>query len=207
MQSSRKRVVGTVLFPGFELLDTYGPLEMLGMFEGAFELRMVAESGPGVKSSMGPATMADDLFAHGRHYDVLLIPGGGGTRTQVENPVILDWLTRKSEAAEYVTTVCTGTAILARTGLLDGLRATTNKNAFDWVASNGPDVQWQKQARWVEDGKYFTASGVSAGMDMALAFMARVLGQDKAEQAADWAEYDWHKDATWDPFAAKAGLV
>lgn len=201
------RTIGTVLFPGFELLDVFGPLEMFGLWPDEFELHLVAENGPSVKSGMGPASVIDDLFSDDNNYDVLLIPGGPGTRTEVDNPVMLDWLNRKAETAEYVTTVCTGSAILAKAGLLDGRKATTNKNAFQWVSTCGPDVQWQKQARWVEDGKYFTSSGVSAGMDMALAFMAHVLGQEKAEQAADWAEYDWHQDAGWDPFAGKAGLV
>ena len=120
---------------------------------------------------------------------------------------MLDWLKRKAEAAEYVTTVCTGSAILAKTGLLDGKRATTNKIAFEWVTTCGPNVDWQKQARWVEDGKYFTSSGVSAGMDMALGFIAYVMGHEAAEQTADWAEYDWHTDKGWDPFAERVGLV
>lgn len=201
------RTIGVVLFPRFELLDVFGPLEMFGMWPEEFQIKLVAESGPTVESSMGPTNMVDDLFSDNQKYDVLLIPGGAGARQQVTNPVIVDWLSQKSETAEYVTTVCTGTAVLAQTGQLDGRRATTNKNAFEWVTTCGPSVDWQKQARWVEDGKFFTSSGVSAGMDMALAFIAHVLGQDKAEQTAGWAEYDWHQDATWDPFAVQAGLV
>jgi transcriptional regulator GlxA family with amidase domain len=201
------RTVGVVLFPGFELLDVFGPLEMFGMWANEFDLKMVAENGPSVESGMGPASMIKELFSDDRNYDILLVPGGPGTRREVDNPVILDWLQRKAKAAEYVTTVCTGSAILAKTGLLDNHKATTNKNAFEWVSTCGPNVQWQKQARWVEDGKYFTSSGVSAGMDMALGFIAQLLDEEKAEQTAGWAEYDWHKDASWDPFAARAGLV
>ncbi|MBT3557374.1 MAG: DJ-1/PfpI family protein [Rhodospirillales bacterium] len=201
------RTIGVVLFPGFELLDVYGPLEILGMWPDQFQLRMVAETSPATESGMGPASVVDDLFSDDKDYDALLIPGGAGTRTEVNNPIMLDWLKRKSEAAEYVTTVCTGSAILAKTGLLDGRKATTNKIAFEWVTTCGPDVDWQKQARWVEDGKYFTSSGVSAGMDMALGFIAHLMGQEAAEQTADWAEYDWHQDAGWDPFAGKVGLV
>lgn len=201
------RTVGVVLFPGFELLDVFGPLEMFGMWEDEFDLQLVAENGPSVESGMGPASMINELFSGDRNYDILLVPGGPGTRREVGNPVMLDWLKRKAEAAEYVTTVCTGSAILAKTGLLDDRKATTNKNAFEWVGTCGPNVQWQKQARWVEDGKYFTSSGVSAGMDMALGLIAQLLGQEKAEQTAEWAEYDWHQDASWDPFAERVGLV
>ena len=91
--------------------------------------------------------------------------------------------------------------MLAKAGLLDGKRATTNKLAFDWVASQGPKVDWQRKARWVEDGKFITSSGVSAGTDMALALIARLCGIDQAREAAHWAEYVWNEDSRDDPFA------
>jgi transcriptional regulator GlxA family with amidase domain len=104
-------------------------------------------------------------------------------------------------------TVCTGTSLLARTGLLDGRRATTNKLAFEWVKSQGPNVNWVKQARWVVDGKFVTSSGVSAGMDMALDVISRLHDEDTAQFVANVTEYEWHRDADWDPFAKLAGLV
>jgi transcriptional regulator GlxA family with amidase domain len=75
------------------------------------------------------------------------------------------------------------------------------------VASQGERVAWQKQARWVEDDRYFTSSGVSAGIDMSLALIARLSGQETAEQVATWAEYEWHRDPNWDPFAKIHGLL
>jgi transcriptional regulator GlxA family with amidase domain len=104
-------------------------------------------------------------------------------------------------------TVCTGTALLARAGLLDGRQATTNKRAFAWVAAQGPNVHWVREARWVEDGTLVTSSGVSAGIDMALAVIARVGGAELSERLATAAEYDWHRDPRWDPFAKIHGLV
>ena len=151
-------------------------------------------------------SQADAGFDDAERYDLLLVPGGRGSRKAVNDDALLDWLRRQSEAAELVTTVCTGSAILARTGLLDGRKATTNKAAFAWVAAQGPAVNWQPVARWVEDGKIFTSSGVSAGMDMALAVIAKLEGQETADQVATWAEYDWHRDAGWDPFAVVHGL-
>ena len=109
-----------------------------------------------------------------RRFDLILVPGGIGTRREVDNPRLLEWLNQRAAAAILVTSVCTGAALLARAGLLDGKRATTNKRAFAWVASQGPEVNWIKQARWVEDGKFATSSGVSAGIDMALALIARL---------------------------------
>ena len=90
---------------------------------------------------------------------------------------------------------------------MDGIRATTNKMAFEWVASQGEKVHWVKQARWVEDGKYITSSGVSAGIDMSLAIISKLLGQEIAEQTASSAEYEWHRDADQDPFASLYNLV
>ena len=103
--------------------------------------------------------------------------------------------------------VCTGTVLLATTGLLDGRRATTNKKDFTATIPYGPNVDWIPQARWVQDGKFFTSSGVSAGMDMSLAVMAKLFGQEAAEAVAVGTEYDWRNDPQWDPFAKRAGLV
>ena len=195
------RSVGVLLFEGFELLDVFGPLEMLGMLDEDFAIRLVAESAPTVASNQGPRSVIDNHFADDRGYDVLLIPGGLGTRREVENPVLLDWLRKTAERAEIVASVCTGSALLAKANLLDGRRATTNKLAFDWVARQGPKVDWQRRARWVEDGKFITSSGVSAGIDMTLALIARLHGIDRARQAAHWSEYVWNEDSAEDPFA------
>jgi len=202
-----KRSIGVILFNDFELLDVFGPLEMYGMAPESFDIHLVAQSGGQVVSRQGPKSVVDHEFAAAPQFDLLLVPGGKGTRSEVDNPIILDWLCTQSKNAEYVTSVCTGSALLARAGILDGLGATTNKRAFEWVASQSGEVSWEKQARWVEDGKFFTSSGVSAGMDMSLAVIARILGRDAAEQIAIWTEYEWHSDAGWDPFAKIHGLV
>ena len=201
------RSIGVVLFEEFELLDVFGPLEMYGMAPESFEIHMVAESGGEVASRQGPRSVVEHGFGEERQFDVLLVPGGRGTRAQIGNPRLLEWLRIQSMGAEYVTSVCTGSALLARAGVLDGVRATTNKRSFAWATSQGDNVKWEKEARWVEDGKFFTSSGVSAGMDMSLAVIGRILGQETAEQIAIWAEYEWHSEAGWDPFAKIHGLV
>jgi transcriptional regulator GlxA family with amidase domain len=106
-----------------------------------------------------------------------------------------------------VASVCTGSALLARAGLLDGHRATSNKLAFSWVTTQGEDVEWVARARWVEDRGRWTSSGVAAGIDMTLALVASIDGDERARQLADIIEYDWHADPTWDPFAVKHGLA
>lgn len=201
------RTIAVVLFPGFELLDVYGPLEMFGLLDDQFEIHMIADSLNPIESGMGPKSIVDDQFSDGLHYDILLVPGGPGTRREVENTALHSWLRHQSETAELVTSVCTGSAVLAAAGLLDGKRATTNKNAFAWVTSCGPRVHWEKQVRWVKDGQFFTSSGVSAGIDMSLGVIAHLLGEETADQVAIWAEYDWHKDSGWDPFARINGLA
>ena len=202
-----KLKVGVVLFHEFELLDVYGPLEMLGLLPDHFSIDMLAASGDPVKSAQGPRSVIDHQFSENRQYDVLLIPGGRGTRNAVNDVALIEWIKKQATAARYVTSVCTGSALLARTGLLDGRRATTNKLAFSWVKTQGEKVEWITQARWVEDGKFFTSSGVSAGIDMTLGFIAHLLGKQQAQQVADWSEYDWHSDANWDPFAKLNDLI
>jgi transcriptional regulator GlxA family with amidase domain len=201
--------IGIVLFSGFELLDVFGPAEAYGSnhLGGAFELVTVAAEAGRVASAQGPSAAADYAFDAAPHLEILLVPGGIGTRREVSNPALLDWLRNRSSDASTVTSVCTGAALLARAGILDGLRATTNKRAFAWVASQGPAVNWVKQARWVEDGKFATSSGVSAGIDMTLALIARILSTEAAETVATAMEYEWHRDSTWDPFAKINGLV
>ena len=198
--------LAAVIFPGFELLDVFGPLEMFGVCTKEYEVILAAEADGPVDSSQGPAAMACAL-AGLEAVDMILVPGGRGTRQEVGNDALLGEIRRLAGTAEIVMSVCTGTSLLARAGLIDGRRATTNKIAFDWVASQSDKVDWVRQARWVEDGNIFTSSGVSAGMDMSLAVIARQYGLELAEKTAVWTEYDWHRDADWDPFAEIHGLV
>ena len=201
------KTLGALIFPGYELLDMFGPLEMFGMMGDKVEIRMVAQTIDPVASRQGPQTVVDDAFGDRDSYDMLLIPGGPGTRPEVNNSVLIDWIKAMTTTAELTMTVCTGSALLARTGLIDGKRATSNKAAFKWVMEQGPKVDWIKQARWCEDGDIMTSSGVSAGMDMALAAIARQYSTEDAERVANSTEYDWKRDPDWDPFAKIHGLV
>jgi transcriptional regulator GlxA family with amidase domain len=203
------KTVGALLFEGFELLDVFGPLEAWGMLAAGGEWKIVttAENAGAIRSAQGPQAVADYALSECPKLDVILVPGGLGTRKQVLNCALLEWLKRRSDEAEIVTSVCTGAALLARAGLLDGRTATSNKKSFGWVVEQGPAVRWVRQARWVEDGRFVTSSGVSAGIDMTLSVIARVAGADAAERIAVRMEYDWHRDSAWDPFAKVHGLV
>jgi transcriptional regulator GlxA family with amidase domain len=204
-----QKTVGALLFEGFELLDVFGPLEAWGMLAawGEWKIVTIAENAGAVRSAQGPQAVADNALAECPKLDVILVPGGIGTRKQVSNGVLLEWLKRRSDEAEIVTSVCTGAALLARAGLLDGRRATSNKKSFGWVVEQGPAVRWVRQARCVEDGRFVTSSGVSAGIDMTLSVIARVAGAEIAERIAMGMEYGWHRDPAWDPFAKVHGLV
>ncbi len=189
-----------VLFDDFETLDAFGPAEVAGKLEQEYALGCFSLAGRVVRSSQGVrvetrplADLPDD--------GVLLIPGGMGTRTQVESASLINRLRSLALHSRSVLTVCTGAALLARTGLLDGLPATTNKRAFDWVVTQGPRVLWRKRARWVRADRFYTASGVSAGIDMTLGFVADQLGPEIAERIAQGIEYVWNRDPDEDPFA------
>lgn len=204
------RRVAVVLFEGFTVLDVYGPVQAFASTRVAkadgsplrlFEIITLGEKAGAIKSGEGPTTHAEHAFADAPPYDILLVPGGFGTRQAVNNAPLLLALTAASRKAAITTSVCTGSALLARTGLMDGRPATSNKIAWDWVVQQGPRVRWQRKARWVDDGDLVTSSGVSAGIDMALSVIARLHGIEMARHAARFMEYVWHEDAGDDPFA------
>ena len=200
MTQQKTRTLGAVLYPQFELLDLYGPLEMFGCLGDALKIVTVAEQAGPVRSFPGPNTVAEFSFANAPQLDLILVPGGVGTFPQLDNAAILDFLRARVPRAEIAMSVCTGSALYAKAGLLDGRRATTNKQFFTVTCAAGPNAQWIPEARWVEDGPLVTSSGVSAGMDMALAMIAKLWGQSVAQQIADVTEYEWQTDPTRDPF-------
>lgn len=206
-QMTEKRVVGAALFPDFELLDIFGPLEMFGVLSDHFDVVMLAESAGPVASAQGPRCAIDRTFADPGQLDLLLLPGGRGTRAEVSNPAMLAFLNSSYPQLEYLASICTGSGVLAAAGLLDNRRATSNKKSFAWASSNSASTEWVAQARWVEDGNIWTSGGVAAGIDMSLALIAELLGEETAIKVAEYTEYDWHRDARWDPFAQRAGLV
>jgi transcriptional regulator GlxA family with amidase domain len=132
--------------------------------------------------------------------NILLLPGGWGVRAYIDKPVFLEALKTLATESRYVLSVCNGSALLGKAGLLTGRKATTNKGAFHWVTAQCPEVWWQKKARWVVDGKFYTSSGVSAGMDMTLGFLRDQHGLALAEEIAHEIEYRWQQDKDKDDF-------
>lgn len=151
--------------------------------------------------------MPTHTFASAPDLDVLLIPGGFGTR--ISSPGIdqaLEFIRSRFPSLKYLITVCTGSRLAAQAGVLNGLRATTNKKAWFETKAIAPDVKWVAHARWVVDGKCWTSAGVSAGIDVTLAWIEKVYGKEKATEVANGMEYERHEDPNWDPFAVLRGL-
>lgn len=199
--------LGILLFPSFELLDVFGPLEMFQHCAATSPAVLIAERPGAVANVFGTHVVAQYGIDDCPKLRCLVVPGGIGTRLEVNNDRLLRFIAERAREVEVMASVCTGAGLLARAGVLDGRRATTNKWSFSWVQSQGPDVQWVKEARWVQDGNVFTSSGVSAGIDMALAIIARLDSPQAAIKIALRTEYEWHRDPSWDPFAKAAGLI
>ncbi len=201
------RTVAVVLFEGFELLDVFGPVELLSVLPDHFTIVMLGPTGEPVVSHQGTRIVPDTACTAAPAADIVLVPGGFGTRRLVTEDGFLTWLREYCAGAAVVASLCTGSALLAAAGLLDGHRATTNKRAYAWATGFGSDVDWQPVARWVEDGSRWTSSGVAAGMDMTAALIASLTSPEQAREACDFVELDVHADPGWDPFAARNGLV
>ncbi|GBB90856.1 hypothetical protein RclHR1_17980001 [Rhizophagus clarus] len=196
--------IGALLYKDYDLIDVNATLRLLGSLKDNFNIITITQTGEHVKSyTPQVANYINYNFENCPDFDILFIPGGIGTKYELENPVFLDFIKERAPRVKYVLTVCTGSGLVAKTGLLDGKKATTNKQFWDWMTSNGPNVLWVKKARWVVDGKFYTSSGVSAGMDMALGFISDVFGREAADEIAITAEYEWHDNPHWDPFAER----
>ena len=212
--------IGILAYQGFEPIDVWGfteafaisrfigtnyqspppyPFEVLLISNEVKPSRKAAVPAP-VKSANGPR-VAPDMFrdeALTKPFDLLMIPGGE-TGPLVEGKTeavkaLVDWVKAMDKRVRLMTSVCTGAAVLARAGILDGKPATTNHQAFVWVTQFGPRVLWNNVSRWVDAGRYVTSAGVSSGTDMAFHLVDRLAGRAVAEAAAKEAEYDWHRD-------------
>ena len=180
-------LIAIPLFDRFAPLDAVGPYQVLTALPGA-ELVFVAERTRGVPDSSGSLTLqADAAYTEVPHPDVILVPGGFGVDDHLGPGPLTDWLLAADQTSAWTTSVCTGALLLAAAGLLTGREATTNWQAHDELARLGVKARHE---RYVFDGKYATAAGVSAGIDMALALAARIAGDEVAQRIQLGIEYD-----------------
>lgn len=186
-------------------MDVFGPVELLSK-SSRIDISYFSDQPGLVASSQGIRVESTLRYEEVDDPDVLLVPGGSGTRSLVNDHQFLERLARIGAKSRIVTSVCTGSALLAASGLLEGYRATSNKAAFSWARTHGDKVTWAPRARWVHDRNRWTSSGIAAGIDMTCALMRELLGDEPAEAAARLVEYEPHRDSTWDPFAEPYGL-
>ncbi|PYI09847.1 class I glutamine amidotransferase-like protein, partial [Aspergillus sclerotiicarbonarius CBS 121057] len=208
--------IGIALFPGFQALDAFGPLDCLNVLSWTHPLTLsilsstlspISTAIPTIPTSLSQSILPTHTFATAPDLDVLLVPGGLGTRSS-SNPAIqetISFIRTVYPKLKFLITVCTGSGLAAQAGVLDGRRATTNKMVFEEIRALGPRVEWVARARWVVDGNVWTSSGVSAGVDVMLAWIGMVFGEGVAEGIARGLEYTRCRDGSEDPFAGVYG--
>jgi len=196
----RKRV-GIVLFENIEVLDFCGPFEVFSVTRldeerrrevpSPFEVLLVAEKNDPVVTTGGMKVIPDHTFESCPKIDILVVPGGWGTRKELKNPTMLNWLRIRASEVETLTSVCTGSMLLGFAGLLDGHHATTHWRSLDWMRESFPSVTVAYDKHVVEDGRIITSAGISAGIDMALKVVERYCGEDIARATARHMEYSY----------------
>lgn len=184
--------IGIVLYPDSEELDWVGPFEVFGMAAMGRDVEVVtiAESTEPVRCAKGLRVLPDHSFETAPRLDVLLVPGGQGSRAQMKNPVLLAWLRDVAPGCSWVTSVCTGSAILHEAGLTEGRRITTHWGYIETLRKQAEDATVLEKVRYVRDGKLLTSAGVSAGIDMSLWLVGQLFGVEHARAAQRWMEYD-----------------
>lgn len=201
--ASKEFSIVAFVYPEYETLDLHGPIEILGNM-GNSKITILAQQ-PETCSRQGPklvSTICDPNLEKTYECDCFLIPGSITLDyILANNKRLLEWLKEQEKVSRIMFSVCTGSGIFAGAGLLDGMKATTNKQAFCHISELFPNVDWQGRARWVHTGKYLTSSGVSAGTDAALYLVKEERGIEKALSVATGAEYVWNQDPDNDPFA------
>ena len=190
--------VAILIFDEVEVLDFCGPFEVFsvaGRRSGStpFNVYTVAESGGAVAARNNLSVNPAYTFSDCPRPDILLVPGGYGTRREMQNAVLTDWVKRSAAEAELLLSVCTGALILAKAGLLDGLSATTHHGAMELLREAAPKTAVLDSERVVDNGKIILSAGISAGIDMSLYVVGRLLGEAQAEETARYMEYDWSK--------------
>ena len=187
--------IGILLFPDVEELDAIGPWEVLSSWTGSWpedgwRVFTFAEDGGEIRCAKGLSVRADYSDAQRPDVDVLIYPGGRGTRPQLHDNDRLEWVRRRRDDGTLMASVCTGSLVYAAAGILAGRPATTHWASLDLLAEIDPSIDVQPEARFVDSGEVITAAGVSAGIDMALHLVARLAGAERARQVRRGIQYD-----------------
>jgi len=189
-----RRTVAILLFDEIEVLDFAGPFEVFAVTDeladySLFRVVTVAPQKRAIRARNGLSVNPDHSFADCPRPDLLVVPGGLGTRALLKAQPVLDWINAINATAEIVASVCTGSIVLGRAGLLDGLKATTHHECFDLLREHAPRTTVVETDRFLDNGRILTAAGISAGIDMSLHLVARLHGVKVAEKTARYMEY------------------
>jgi transcriptional regulator GlxA family with amidase domain len=202
------RSVALLVFDEAEVMDVAGPYEVFsvaGRRHGLepFQVSLVAERRGLVTLRNNFRVEAHATLAECSAPDILIVPGGQGTRKEMHNPALVEWVRRTAGQAELVLSVCTGSLVLASAGLLGGLEVTTHHGALDLLQQTAPTARVREGVRFLDNGRIVVSAGISAGIDMSLHIVERLLGQELAEETAGYMEYHWDRN---DPSLEDVGL-
>jgi transcriptional regulator GlxA family with amidase domain len=193
---TQQRDIALLIFGDVEVLDFCGPFEVFSVAGRRnnlepFNVYTVAEKLQPVLARNGLSINPHYTTRNCPQPDILLIPGGFGTRREMNNPALIQWIQERASTAELVLSVCTGALLLAKAGLLDGLKATTHFGALELLREIAPQTTVLRDKRFIDNGKIIVSAGVSAGIDMSLYVVAKLLGEPLAREAARYMEYNW----------------
>ncbi|MFO0958302.1 MAG: DJ-1/PfpI family protein [Isosphaeraceae bacterium] len=199
-----RQTVGILIFPEVEVLDFCGPFEVFSVARldeerrredpSPYEVMLIAESADVVRATGGLRVIPDVTIADAPPLDMLVIPGGWGTRRQLTNERLVSWIGERAGQVSTLASVCTGSLLLGKAALLDGRRATTHWRVLGEMKALFPAVTVVEEEHVVEDGDVFTSAGISAGIDMALRVVARHHGEAVARATARHMEYPFPDD-------------
>lgn len=186
--------VGIYLFNKVELLDFAGPYEVFSTTSESndnksFRVFTISEDGGAIKSVNGLIVIPDYSFSNHPKIDILIIPGGEGTKAEIKKKKVMEWVNKTQGSAEIMATVCSGARIPAVLGLLDGLEATTHHSVIDDVKKLAPNVIIDHTKRFIDNGKIMTSGGISAGIDLSLHIVKKLCGEDVAKKTMEYMEY------------------
>ncbi len=195
----KRHRAGILIFPDVEVLDFCGPYEVLSATRlnedrrrqdpSPFEVLLIAEQTGPVTATGGMRVLPDHTFADCPPLDLLIVPGGWGTRKELANRQLLAWVAERAKQVKTLASVCTGALLLGQAGLLDGRRATTHWQSLAWMRQAFPSVTVEEAQHVVEDGPILTSAGISAGIDLALKVVMRYCGEEVARATARHMEY------------------
>lgn len=193
------RRVAILIFDDVEVLDFCGPLEVFGVASEVtenrpFEVYTVSAAAEPVLARQKLSVNASYSFANCPPPDILLVPGGVGTRKLVHDAAMIDWIKTQAQSVELLLSVCTGALLLAKAGLLNGLAATTHHVAYDLLQQLEPNLELRAGDRFVDNGQIITSAGVSAGIDMSLYVVGKLLGSAAVAATVEEMEYTWQPD-------------